>query len=358
MKKFLIFSLTILVLLSSCSVGRAQTKVPAAKTDVPVTVPTLIPTSTDLPSTPTVVPTVTSTKVPDQRKTQIEKIQDEYGWRDEKYTSDRYFKLLDQDIARCGVAKRITVLEYHGDNYSMYDTQYSMTPESFEKQIRGMANQGIHFVTGPELYLFTYGMLELPACSVVITTDSSGGSMNSIPRMIAVAQKVESDTGRYVTYISLIWSYAMEPENTIRCKNDICWKSFEAYKASGFFTFGSHSERHADFSKFTREETEWDLSTNLSKIYNKLGLHAYIVAWPLEACSPYEDIVKKEGIKVAFGGWTRGTLQLYTYANDDMPLCLPRLFPPNPDGYSSRPVGLTWEDIINRAMNDFVPLHK
>lgn len=365
MKKVLLLLISVLIVsLFACArPNQSPDAAPATAVATQVVVPqviasTAVPTFEPLPTVQVIVPTVAPvpTAVSESRQ-RIRAVMESYGQVDEKYLSDAYWAKMDADIATYGPAKRILTLEFHGDDYFFYKGSYSMTQEAFISQMDYLMANNYHFVTIPETLGFLEGWLQLPARSIILTTDSGAGSMNSMPRIIADFQLLEAKYGYTPHMQSYIWSQGMSPDESLRCANDICWQSFRTYRDSGYFTFGSHTEYHTDFSKMTKEETDWDLTTNTKKIRDNLGLNVISLTWPFEACSPFPKVLAKVGIKFAFGGWTRGILQDYTYQNDDMPLCLPRLFPPNPDGFSGRPDGKTFPEMLDQAVNQYKPLH-
>lgn len=352
MKKYFTWFIPLLLFLSACAGAvSADPILPAATVNTAVVTQASPPTAvaTTVQPTETLVPT--ATPAPESEAQQkIRAIMEAYGKVDEKYLTEAYWTKMAADIKVQGPANRILTLEFHGDNYNMYDGNYSMTPESFYSQMEYLMANNYHFVTGPETLGFLEGWLPLPARSVILTTDSGGGgSLASFPRIIADFQTLEAKYGYTPHLQSFIWTFAMEPKNSVRCKDDICWNSFRVYRDSGYFTFGSHTETHADFSTFDRETTTWDLKTNVGRIHDELGLNVYSLTWPFEVCSPYPDLVRQAGIKFAFGGNTRGLKQNFTYFQDPSPFCLPRLFPPNPDGYSGRPRGQSLEDMLSSA---------
>lgn len=316
----------------------------------------VLPTSTLVP-TATVEPTQipSPTPIPEAQQ-KIRAIMEAYGKVDEKYLTQAYWSKMASDIADYGPAKRIVTLEFHGDNYSMYGGAYSMTPDSFTEQMDYLMKNNFHFATGPETVGFIEGWLQLPARTVILTSDSSGKSiMESFPRILQLFKSLEAKYGYSPHFQSYIWTLGMDDDPKGFPKGYI-WAKYAEYRDSGYFTFGSHTESHGDFSKFTLQQTKADLETNMQKISLNLGLHIYAITWPFEACSPYPQLLTDLGIKYAYGGWTRSLTQLFTYQNDNMPLCLPRLFPPNPDGGSGRPTGKTLQDLLSSAMDEFVPI--
>ena len=321
--------------------------------------PTITPTPTDIPVIPTNTPVPSPT--PSLTFNDFESIghlysdMRDYGQINEYQLSYDYWLEVDRRIAMYGEAKRLLVMEYHGDSYSMFEDKYALTPESFVSQMTYLLENEYHFVTVLELQGFVEGWLKLPARSVVLTTDSGSTSQVSIPRMITAFQKLESIYGSRPQMISFIWTYNMDKDEADNCAEDACWQTFLTAKNSGYFTFGSHTESHQDFSTFTTSQTMYDLKANRLEIQKNLGLTVFAIAWPFEACSPYTDLLAENGWTLAFGGYSRLMSQLYTYVNDPLSLCLPRLFPPNPDGISSRPAGLTLPQMLEEMQKD-VPL--
>ena len=346
--------LVLILILVACSVGMS-------KTTMAVTTVTSEPVSTFLPTqrpmitptatiAPTLEPTMTPVPVWDTERQQIRAIMGAYGQVNEKVLTEAYWGKMAEQIAKYGEAKRILTLEYHGDNYNMYDGAYAMTPEQFEIQMRYLLDNDYHFVTGPELVGFLEGWLTLPARAVILTTDSGGASYKSIPRISALFSQLETEYGVAPQMLSFIWTASMDPAKEDECKNDACWQIFRTALATGYFTFGTHTETHRDFATLEESDASWDIQTSIDKIQTGLGVRVYSLSWPFESCSTDTKMLNNLGIKYAFGGSTRAYSQLFTYAGDDMNLCLPRLFPPNPVGYSGRPSGWTLEQMLTEAM--------
>ncbi len=318
-------------------------------------VATMAPTEIPTEIPPTVAPTLLPQ---DSARNKLIEALTTYGQVDPYYISDEYWQKLDEDIKKYGPAERILILEYHGDNYWMYDGGYSMTPVSFEHDMRWLLENNYHFVTGAEMLGFLEGWLDLPKKSIFLTSDSGQGSDKSMGRIIPLYEKLESEYGYRPHMNSFIWTNQMDTDESAKCKNDACWETFRKVRDSGFFTIGTHTESHNDFElKMNEVETEYDFNTSITDIQTNLGLRVYSVTWPFEACSAFPNIITNAGIKYGFGGWTRETLKLYGYKSDNMPLCLPRLFPPNPDGISGRPNGMTLEEMLIRG-EESLPLTK
>jgi hypothetical protein len=138
----------------------------------------------------------------------------------------------------------------------------------------------------------------------------------------------------------------MTPEETIECKDNSCWETFILAKNSGYFTFGTHSQSHDDFSLKDEIFTREDLQMSMDKIRDNIGLRVYAITWPFEACSPYLELLSSLGIKIGFGGSSKPILDAYVYKSDQQYMCLPRLFPPHGGGISARPNGKTLEQML------------
>ncbi len=300
------------------------------------------------------IPSVTATAIPvysDQRE-KIRKIMDDYGLVQEYYLSDVYWKKMHERVGKYGKANGITALEFHGDSYNMIKGMYAMTPESFHNQMVYLMENDFHFVTVHELKGYLEGWLDLPKKSIILTSDSGFSSQNSFSRITEEFLKLEKEYGYKPHMQSYIWTQFMEPEEHEdgRCKDSACWEFFRTAVKTGFFTFGTHSQYHVDFSLVNEEYTKWDLLTSQEKIYHNLGLRVYALTWPFEACSPYESLLKKLGITIGFGGWTKPIDLAYVEKGDEQALCLPRSFPPNPEGISARPSGKTLEEMMKNQL--------
>jgi peptidoglycan/xylan/chitin deacetylase (PgdA/CDA1 family) len=360
MKKMLIVLILFAFVLSACS----NVQVTPDKSNVSVVEATISPTlmatlEPVMTATEVVIPTVLPTVIPvPDYVVKLRQIMVDYGRVDEKYLSQSYWDNVSRRVDLYGPAKRILPLEFHGDNYSMFDGAYEKSPASFEKDMRYLVDNDYHFVTGPELVGYLEGWLVLPARSIILTTDSGAGSHDSFERIINLFQVLEREYGASPHMLSYIWTFGITEEESIRCKNDACWEFLRDALDSEYFSFGSHTETHRHFDELTLADTKWDLTTASDEIYENLGVNVYGISWPFESCSPFIDGLHDLGYKYAFGGWTRETLKLFVYPNDDKSLCLPRVFPPNSGGQSSRPLGMTLVEMLDRGMNDYLPLGK
>ncbi len=306
----------------------------------------------ELAPTQNLTEVVTKTPAPyESQRQKIRALMEDYGFVEEYYLSDSYWSRLYERIDEFGVAEKIAALEFHGNNYSMYDGAYSMNPYEFYIQMEYLLKNQYHFVTIHELKGFLDGWLDLPKRSIILTTDSGYTSRESFESMMSQFSELESIYGYRVHMQSFIWTKGMTEEESSLCKEDVCWKTFLRAKESGFFTFGTHSQTHPEFEFQTTEFLKEDLEISIEKIRENIGLNVYAIAWPHESCSWDLEALEEISIDIGFGGLSKHTSDAFVYKNDQMYNCLPRLFPPNPGGYSSRPYGFTLEDILNAQEN-------
>ena len=314
-------------LLSAC---RGPEELSATPTTRPVN--TLIPTNTSTPQptdpAPTATPANTPTPAINLREQQRLALIDKYG-----------------------TATKALPLEFHGDHYWFYDGAYSMDPETFVWMMEWFQQNDVWAVSADELISFLDGTLQLPARSVILTTDSGAASVDSgsIQRMVPVLQ----DTGMH--FISLIWTMQMEAQETAACPNNLCWDTFNWAAESGVFSFGTHSEYHLPLADYDQDFGFRDLNQSISEIRTNMGIDPQVLSWPNESCPVWMDtLLPTLGIKAAFGGRSRPINNCAVYPNDNLRYCLPRLFPPNrQDRLSGRPDGMTLEEMAAMYMDGF-----
>ena len=185
---------------------------------------------------------------------------------------------------------------------------------------------------------------------IILTSDLGYSSQFSIPSMIVQFSLLEEIYGYKPHMQAYIWTQYMTPEETSICKEDACWENFRFAMSSGYFTFGTHSETHPAFEEESLEFTKEDLELSIVKINENLGLNVYAITWPFESCSPFLNMIDEIGIFIGFGGRSKPLQDAYTYKQDDMRLCLPRLFPPHGGGFSARPSGKTLQEMLEDQM--------
>jgi hypothetical protein len=302
----------------------------------PIPAPTLTPTSP--PPSPSITSTAEPTAAPSRTPTQPP--------TPAEAREARRLALIE----KYGTATKALPLEFHGDLYWFYDGAYSMNPETFTWMMEWFRDNDVWAVNGTELLGFLDGTLDLPARSVILTTDSGASSIDkgSIQRMVPVLQ----ETGMH--FISLIWTMQMTAEETAACPDNICWDTFNWANEQGVYTFGTHSEYHVPLAEKSQDFGFRDLSQSLAEIKTNMGIDAEILSWPNESCPAWMDRLPAIGIKAAFGGRSRPLEQCAVYPNDDLRYCLPRLFPPNrQDRLSGRPANMTLEEMAALYMDGF-----
>lgn len=246
-------------------------------------------------------------------------------------------------IRKYGPATRIPALEFHGDNYYFYDGAYCMNPPTFKYLMELLQENEVWSATSDEVVAYLQGDLDLPARSIILTTDSGNVSHTSLGRMIPVLQ----ETGMH--FISLIWTRFMQANESVLCREDICWDGFREAKDSGVFSFGSHSETHRDLALLSPEEGLKDMLESKKEIEDMLGITPQLISWPFESVPSWAPILADYGFIGSFaGGGSRKTMQENVILpNEPSPWDLPRLLPPNFGTLTSgRPGGKTMLEML------------
>ena len=314
---------------------------PTPEIQLPVEPTAPVATPTDLPS-----PTPDAIQNLPEPWSRIQQRMQSYGQGQEDYLSPDYRQSLTQAIAGQGEAGQILSLELHGDNYSMFEDRYSLTPEIFYSQVETLLTEGYHFATIHEVEGFVYGWFPLPAKTIILTTDISSQTVNSLYSIAQTFTVLEQQFGVKPHMIVYPWTGDMLERPGIACDGDSCWQALRDARDSGYFTFGSHSQTHPDFSTVGFEQLETDWMTSRQAMLNNLGLNVYSLAWPFEVCSQDAQAMLNMGFTIGWGGVTKSIAQNYTFWQDPAPLCLPRMFPPAISGVSMRPEGLTWQQML------------
>jgi len=301
---------------------------PSATPWSPSGTPTQLPSATPLPSATTDPAALTATA--------------EYAALSPR--DQRRFSL----IQKYGTATRALPLEFHGDLYWFFNGAYSMDPTTFTWLMTWFQKNDVWAVSAEELLGFLDGTLQLPARSVILTTDSGASSVDSLQRMIPVLQ----DTGMH--FISFIWTMQMLPEETSGCPDNLCWDTFNFARESGVYSFGTHTEYHLPLAEKDEDFGMKDVAQSIEEIKTNLGISPQVLSWPLESCPTWGFKLADLGIRAAFGGRSRPLEECSVYTQDPLPYCLPRLFPPNrQDRLSARPVGMSIEDLAVNYMDGF-----
>lgn len=314
---------------------------PALSEPMPVEPTTPLATSTELPS-----PTPDAIQELPEPWSRIQQRMQSYGHVQQDYLSADYRQRFSQAIEEQGEAGQILSLELHGDSYSMFEERYSLTPEIFYSQVDYLLMEGYHFATIHEVEGFVYGWFPLPAKTVILTTDISSQTVTSLSSIARTFAALEQQYGVKAHMIVYPWTGDMLERPGIACDGDSCWQALREARDSGFFTFGSHSQTHPDFSTVGYEQLETDWLTSKQAILNNLGLNVYSLAWPFEVCSLDTQAMLNMGFTISWGGVTKAMAQNYTDWQDPEPLCLPRMFPPAISGVSMRPEGLSLQQML------------
>jgi peptidoglycan/xylan/chitin deacetylase (PgdA/CDA1 family) len=335
--KRIVFAVMALLVIVSCSpvtqpATAASTNMPtgtALSTATPTDTPTATPTATPIPT-----PTFTPSPVPTEREIVLASHEEERI----------------QYLAEQGPASEIPVFEYHGDNYyfDYGNAIVELSPPAFERQMKWFHENHVHAVTGTELNDWLQGKIELPARSVVLTFDVGNGSMVGIRRVITVFEKYQ------MFGIFTIFVQGMNPEESAKCVNDVCWQGYRDAYLSGYVDIGSHTMTHRDFATLTEKVGIAELATSKKIIEEKIGNGCIVISltWPYESVPKWARDISTIGFTIAFGGNTYPILKnaIWRDKPDDF-FKLPRILPPGSFGLSGRPNNKTLQQIMQMYTN-------
>jgi len=241
-----------------------------------------------------------------------------------------------------GAATRAPALEFHGDSYTLGGGRYSMVPDTFQYLMEWFQDHDVWSMTSEEVVGFINGTMEMPARSVILTTDSGNTSQDSLARMIPVLNR----TGMH--FISFIWTRNMASGEHDLCAGDRCWEAFREAQASGVFSFGTHTESHRDFATLTAEEGIRDILQSATEIEDNLGVFPNLISWPYESYPHWAEMLDDYGFDGGFAGNCRyAMIWNVVQFNEPRRWSLPRVLPPNPGTLvSGRPSGLNIHEMM------------
>jgi peptidoglycan/xylan/chitin deacetylase (PgdA/CDA1 family) len=248
-----------------------------------------------------------------------------------------------------GPATRAPALEFHGDSYTLAGGRYSMVPETFEYLMAWFHDHDVWAMTAEEVVGFINGTMQMPARSVILTTDSGNTSQDSLARMIPVLER----TGMH--FISFIWTQNMASGEHDICNNDSCWEAFREARDAGVFTFGTHTESHRDFATLNEEEGLRDILQSTREIEDNLGIFPDLISWPFESFPDWAGILEDFGFEGGFAGNSRfAMVNNVVLFNEPRRWSLPRVLPPNPVTLvSGRPSGLSIDEMMTLFSDGF-----
>ncbi len=217
-----------------------------------------------------------------------------------------------------------------------------MNPETFEYLMEWFQKNDVWAMTADEVVGFINGTMEMPARSVILTTDSGNTSQGSLSRMIPVLQQ----TGMH--FISFIWTENMEPSEHDLCAGNRCWEAFQEALESGVFSFGTHTESHRDFANLTYDQGIQDILQSTMEIEDNIGIRSKLLSWPFESYPGWASQLEDHGFEGGFAGNSRFAMAYNVVLfNEPMRWSIPRVLPPNPGTLTSgRPSGLTIEEMM------------
>lgn len=217
-------------------------------------------------------------------------------------------------------AAQIPLIEYHDPEFKMND-QVQMTTSWFEEQMRWLANQGYHTLSGEQLTAFLDGKAVFPQKSVVLTFD-----VGTARRRIYTESVIPILKKYGFQAIFFILANSSVVVDTCEQANLFCWDNFKQWANEGVVTIASHGLYHPDFSTLTTAEIRYEVETPRKLLLEKTGYLPIGFAYPFDiSTATAATLVKAAGYQFAVAGNTRKDLA--AAPNDPDRFKLPRVYP-------------------------------
>lgn len=192
---------------------------------------------------------------------------------------------------------QVVVLMYHAIDRSGW--KLSVTPETFERQMRFLARKG-WAVPLADVVAYAKGDKRLPAHAVTITFDD--GYRDLLTTVLPIMERYHIPA---TVFIPSDLSASADPGGTPRLTRE----ELRSLTRSPLITVGSHAETHRKFTELSPEEMRNEAERSADALARVTGKRPRSFAYPFGARSMgAEHVVKDAGYEAAFG-ITEGCIQ-------------------------------------------------
>ncbi len=229
---------------------------------------------------------------------------------------------------------RIPIIEYHDPDFKLND-QVQMTLPWFEDQLRWLAENDYHTLSGDDLAAFLDGTTVFPQKSVVLSFDIGTAKRPIYTDSVIPALK------KY-NFQAVVFILANDSVVIDKCGDAkrFCWDDFKNWANEGLISIASHGLYHPDFTKLTAAEIRFEVETGRQVLLDKLGIDPIGFAYPFDSTTQTAiNLVKAAGYQFAVAGNSRS--ELAALINDPDRFKLPRVYPysntkiyPNLNGFN------------------------
>ncbi len=189
-----------------------------------------------------------------------------------------------------GQPAAIPVLMYHHlaqlpQNPTPLETDWTVAPNAFESQMKGLIARGFHSITISQLAAFLTGSQPLPTKPIAITFDDGWVDDYSVAFSIL---KTNHLVGTFFVYT-----------NVLGHPKYLSWAQLKEMSDAGM-EIGSHTLSHAHLKALAHNEAVKEVADSKKLLEQRLGKSVFAFAYPFgEYNSDVTDMVKKAGYKTA-----------------------------------------------------------
>lgn len=202
---------------------------------------------------------------------------------------------------------RIPILTYHfiGNNPNPADKardNLSVDPETFEKQMEYLSQNGYQSISFDTLYAALQGQTTLPAKPVIITFDD--GYIDFFHNAFPILRKYN------------LSAIAFIPTGLIGTSYYMSWDQVKEIDRTGLISFQAHSVNHPNFTSLSDSQLSYQLIESKRTIETQLGKPVNTLAYPYGVSdNRVWQSVKNAGYIGAVGTWYSTTVSEGTLYN-------------------------------------------
>ncbi|MCX5678401.1 MAG: polysaccharide deacetylase family protein [Candidatus Omnitrophica bacterium] len=163
----------------------------------------------------------------------------------------------------------VPVLMYHAIDYNDKVTKLSVSPESFEKQMKFLHENKYNVVTLEKLVSYIKNKDKIPPKTVVITLDD--GFYNNYQFAYPVLKKYDIPATIFVIV------------EKIGQPGWLSWKDIKEMSDSGVITIGSHTLSHKWLTDLGTKQLKSELSLSKAMLEEKIGKPVNVLCYPIGA---------------------------------------------------------------------------
>ena len=180
-------------------------------------------------------------------------------------------------------AYSVPVLMYHSIDFNADKSQLSVTPESFDKQMKFLKQRGFNIMTFAEYSLMLEEGSRPRSRSVVITFDD--GFENNYMNAYPVLKKYNIPA---IIFVVTDW---------VGEKDMMSWTQIKELSQDSLIEIGSHTLNHDELTKMSRDEAIHQINASKKMLQKKLKKDIKFFSYP---CGSFNPSIRKQVIKAGY----------------------------------------------------------